>query len=398
MTSSVSNPSGSGHTESGVAEGQPQVDAYQKYSFFQVHHNRDPVRYRTPYGPGGGFVNGYERNHRAFLIKAQKALNGGNSKQKPPSRAAPSPGYPPLQPRPSPSPQPSHRPQSGYASPYAQILPRPEISSPQSPFSFENGRAGLSQSPVSPYQQQGYSVSTTPGSASCAITQPGSTPLHPAINPQYGTPPQQGASVPSGQQQWAPAPQGSTLAPPPRQGSAKTIGFHKQSHSPIPLPPYVRSKMGSAAITTTPKPKPSPLSRPPEQAVPQNIAPRDAMSTPTHHCLPQQSPGLTTMPNNPFSYSPNNQGATVRPPNFGTPTTWTNDPGQLPQSTPGPTQQQQFHYYQTAPPAQPIQQPTGAPQDAASQPTQDTADQIVQKMMLNLRRASMSLGSLGSQE
>ncbi|KAK4189814.1 hypothetical protein QBC35DRAFT_379288 [Podospora australis] len=391
MTSSSSNPSGSGHVESGVAEGQPQVDAYQKYSFFQVNHNRDPVRYRTPYGPGGGFVNGYERNHRAFLIKAQKALNGGNSKPKTPSRAFPN--LPHLQPRPSPSPQPNHRPQVGYSSPYAQILPRRETSSPQSPFSFENGRAGPSQSPVSPYIQQAYSVPTTPGSASCAIPQPGSTPLHPAINLQYGAPVHQETSAPPAQHTWTPTAQMSTTAPPSRQAqnqpSAKSTGFHKQSHSPIPLPPYVRNIVGSGTATNTPKPKPSPLSRPPEQAVPKHIAPAETQNNTLHQYSPQNSPGFNAMQNNPFSNSQAGQGSTHQH-------SYYQAPSPAP-PVPSPTMQQQPPYYQPAPP--PPQQPT-QPQtsvavagETVSQPApapEDTVD--VERMLVNLRRASMSLG------
>lgn len=40
MTFSAPQPPISGHTQLGVAEGQPQIGAYQKYTFFQVNHNR----------------------------------------------------------------------------------------------------------------------------------------------------------------------------------------------------------------------------------------------------------------------------------------------------------------------------------------------------------------------
>ncbi|KAM3510865.1 hypothetical protein MY11210_005468 [Beauveria gryllotalpidicola] len=41
---------------------------YQTYQYFQVHYNREPARYRTPYATYGGFINGYEINYRAILM------------------------------------------------------------------------------------------------------------------------------------------------------------------------------------------------------------------------------------------------------------------------------------------------------------------------------------------
>ncbi|TQV91636.1 jumonji family transcription factor [Cordyceps javanica] len=41
---------------------------YQTYQFFQVHYNREPSRYRTPYATYGGFINGYENNARGNLM------------------------------------------------------------------------------------------------------------------------------------------------------------------------------------------------------------------------------------------------------------------------------------------------------------------------------------------
>jgi hypothetical protein len=68
----------SGHTAAAPAQQKPAYQmhssVYQKYQFFQVHHNRDPSRYRTPYAPYGGFTNGYEGNLRAHLTANQNAL------------------------------------------------------------------------------------------------------------------------------------------------------------------------------------------------------------------------------------------------------------------------------------------------------------------------------------
>uniref|UniRef100_A0A8H7TRL2 [histone H3]-trimethyl-L-lysine(9) demethylase n=1 Tax=Bionectria ochroleuca TaxID=29856 RepID=A0A8H7TRL2_BIOOC len=53
---------------------QVHSSVYQKYPFFQVHHNRDSSKYRTPYSPWGGFTNGYEGDLRAYLKQNQNEL------------------------------------------------------------------------------------------------------------------------------------------------------------------------------------------------------------------------------------------------------------------------------------------------------------------------------------
>ncbi|UKZ89866.1 uncharacterized protein TrAFT101_004904 [Trichoderma asperellum] len=53
---------------------QVHSSVYQKYPFFQVNHNRDASKYRTPYSPWGGFTNGYEGDLRAHLLANQNDL------------------------------------------------------------------------------------------------------------------------------------------------------------------------------------------------------------------------------------------------------------------------------------------------------------------------------------
>ncbi|KAI1084542.1 hypothetical protein F5B20DRAFT_522089 [Whalleya microplaca] len=53
---------------------QARPSIVQKYAFFQVHHNRDSTKYRTPYAHWGGFTNGYEGNLRAHLMRTPDAL------------------------------------------------------------------------------------------------------------------------------------------------------------------------------------------------------------------------------------------------------------------------------------------------------------------------------------
>ena len=53
---------------------QTYPSTYQKYPFFQVHHNRDSAKYKTPYSLWQGFTNGYQGDLRAYLISNQIEL------------------------------------------------------------------------------------------------------------------------------------------------------------------------------------------------------------------------------------------------------------------------------------------------------------------------------------
>src|SRR4051812_4192652 len=113
--------------------------------------HRNSSRYRTPYGPYGGFTNGYEGNLPAFLLRAQHALSGS----KEPFRAIPPSLLQPLQPRISPSPR---GPPSPYVSAYApQRHPTPsdpESFSPRPRASFDNTRGPhMSMTPPPPQYQ-----------------------------------------------------------------------------------------------------------------------------------------------------------------------------------------------------------------------------------------------------
>ncbi|KAI0099297.1 hypothetical protein GGR51DRAFT_535561 [Nemania sp. FL0031] len=85
MTSSAIRPSSSasaqalaGQLQSAISNSakEPRPSVIQKYAFFQVHHNRDSTKYRTPYAHWGGFTNGYEGNLRAHLMRTPDALFG----------------------------------------------------------------------------------------------------------------------------------------------------------------------------------------------------------------------------------------------------------------------------------------------------------------------------------
>ncbi|GAB1313443.1 hypothetical protein MFIFM68171_03653 [Madurella fahalii] len=370
MTSSALKPP-SVRPESGAAASQPHISAYQKYSFFHVNHNRDSSRYRTPYGAWGGFTNGYEGNLREFLMKAQKALSGGSSK----GSAKQIPLLQPLQPRVGPSHGPGNPPQPGHNSSYTQLLPRPTAQSSQPPYLPNSYQAA-------PYQNQEYPVRNSPGSP-YEIRSPASAPLHPAIRPQYGAPWSQHAS-PSNQHGWPATPQTSASTPPQPAAQAPAPAkpaFTKQSHSPIPLPPYVR-QMATASPSNS---KPSPLSRPPEQAT-SHLAPQNPFkATSTQAQSPGQAPSTAGYPGTP------QQGQWTEPGGgaVGSPAPAYAPPGPPAAAQASPMQQQSSHYQISPSQTQPAYSGTGSvPVTRETQSNDNPERAMVEKMMLNLRRAS----------
>ncbi|KAI2622598.1 hypothetical protein GGS21DRAFT_534568 [Xylaria nigripes] len=76
-SSSTSAQALAGRLQSVIELDQPRElrpSVIQKYAFFQVHHNRDSTKYRTPYAQWGGFTNGYEGSLRAHLMRTPGAL------------------------------------------------------------------------------------------------------------------------------------------------------------------------------------------------------------------------------------------------------------------------------------------------------------------------------------
>lgn len=261
MTSSELKPTSPTVPKVGAASSQQNIHAYQKYSFFQVHHNRDASRYRTPYNLYGGFTNGYEGNLRTFLLKAQQSLSGGKGQ----SQARRLPSLPPKNlPGASAAQQSNAHAPPPYSSPYGQHLTL-------SPTSFRADLSVRGDTPISPspYMATPYSpVASTP--AMWDVRQPSPTPLHPAIRPQYANPWQQSFAQQGqgqhqyqqqiygqhayGQQHYGPQNYGVSpiqYGPEPKPRFAPHISapspmnnrapaFTKQSYSPIPLPSYVK--------------------------------------------------------------------------------------------------------------------------------------------------------------
>ena len=101
MPAKPSNPFSSGRARTS------QQSPFAKYSYLQKEHNRSPLEYKSPYRPGGGFMNGYQGNIEKHLQQTLFRNRPGSST--PFSNPLPSFGssmrtsYSPSQPSPSPT-------------------------------------------------------------------------------------------------------------------------------------------------------------------------------------------------------------------------------------------------------------------------------------------------------
>jgi hypothetical protein len=93
--------------------GRPQPSSsrpnpFAKYSYLQKEHNRSPLEYKSPYRPGGGFMNGYqgslEKHLQQTLFRSKSGsgtplsnpmMSYGSNPRTPytPSQASPGPSY-----------------------------------------------------------------------------------------------------------------------------------------------------------------------------------------------------------------------------------------------------------------------------------------------------------------
>jgi hypothetical protein len=377
---------------------QPQAGAHQKYTFFQIHNNRDSARYRTPYGLRGGFTNGYEGNLRTFLIKAQRALSG----DKTPLKATSSSSLQPLQPRPVASPGPSGSPSTGYGSPYSRLLPRPpQTAAPR--FAVEAKRD------ASPAQ---YLAQSAAGPVVNGHGPPGALPIHPAYRQQSGSWLQSPASQAAEERPWSPYPNspaphsGEPHSRPPSQHGAtsKAQSFTKQSHSPIPLPPYVKQ---AAATSSAPATKTSPLSDPLSQRNPlvKSAEPMDGSnSAPYQHQQPQPPPATAEPPFDTSTAPAPPQGVSgqyIQPQQIqwastysaeASPTTRQFEPSPPAYSTPQQPPPTTYHPATDQQQGQPVAQ-YSAPQPgylntpAAVDASADSVS-MVERLMMNLKRAT----------
>ncbi|KAK0639078.1 hypothetical protein B0T16DRAFT_394869 [Cercophora newfieldiana] len=394
MTSSSIRALVSAPPQPNPAGAQPLASVHQKYTFFHVYNNRDPLGYRTPYGQWGGFTNGYEGNLQAFLKKARRALSGDKTGDKVAPKAIPPSSLQPFQPRPAALPDPGGSPTAAYGSPYNRLLPHPDSRSLQ--LAVPQVLAEVKREP-SPAQ---YLPARSPSfTGSNGYGQTGSLPLHPIYRQQFGSWPQSPASQ-MGEYPWLRHSNSPALSPgpshsrPSSQHSAlsKAPSFTKQSHSPIPLPSYARLATASSASG----PGASPLSGPP----PKNPEPISVVnpSTQQHQQPPlppsQQSFSSVTAPTPPpqqmFGQYNAPQELQWAPPYEAPSATGPFDPALNAYSAPQPPPNQYQAPEQQQ--GQHLAQYNEAPSTYPNTPTavEATADSlsIVERMMLNLKRAT----------
>ncbi|KAK1966532.1 JmjC domain-containing protein [Colletotrichum sublineola] len=256
----------------------PTPSVAMKYAFFQVHHNRDSKTYRTPYAPWGGFTNGYEGNLRAHLMRTspeaffknrQGSAQGGAQASNPPARPqAPGYGGPYFNTLTNTMPQ-------GSIGMYGVKTTAPSYSSPAQQASQDNARpqysASMTPSPVANGAQ-----STSNGHGNTWHTQQSqTTPLHPAIRPQYGAwtnqsqhsaqspsqPVQQQFSRPPSQQSTPSQPAASAIQPPMNQAKPQAVAKPTtakvqykipEKQTPVPLPAKYLAAMGKLPSAATP--------------------------------------------------------------------------------------------------------------------------------------------------
>ncbi|KAH6656694.1 hypothetical protein BKA67DRAFT_655011 [Truncatella angustata] len=310
MTSSAIGPSSQGLGSGGQAQvvklpipRPPPPSVLQKYAFFQVHHNRDSTKYRTPYAPWGGFTNGYEGNLRAHLMKTPDALFG-YKKQSPEMNAA-LPSIPQYSSETSVGSKSSQN-----HSPHAAGLEAPQQSMPLVP------SAQGASSPATPTPDSTKALQTASGSYD-----PDSvlTKLHPAIRAQYAamlqrrqSQDQQHTPAPTQsqprQEHSSPAPPVTARCPftPPNAQNLRT------SNSVLPLQPASEHQYQNHVPPVQPQSLPHMSCSVPQQVPPQPSADgpqtstiefQDVLSMVPGHSEQRASPQQRAQPSTPSSQS-----------------------------------------------------------------------------------------------
>ncbi|PNY27950.1 DNA damage-responsive transcriptional repressor RPH1 [Tolypocladium capitatum] len=225
---------------------QVHSSVYQKYPFFQVNHNRDSTKYRTPYAAWGGFTNGYEGDLRAHLMSKQSDLLRRSSQS-------------------SMSPSPSQM-ANAFGSPNRQ-------------YGTQFRGSGMPSLP--PLAPQTYISAASPEHQKTSMTSPpvpeaSDQQLHPAINPQYG----------SMQQCAQPVQQPLLQITRPRPTPAPKPYKVPPKQSPVPLPANFLAAIGSSPSTTTAESRQSSAQPTGPLATPSNVESGNESAQAPQHAQP----------------------------------------------------------------------------------------------------------------
>ncbi|XP_044723912.1 jmjC domain, hydroxylase domain-containing protein [Hirsutella rhossiliensis] len=192
---------------------QVHSSVYYRYPFFQVNHNRDSSKYRTPYALWGGFTNGYEGDLRAHLMARQSDLLRRPSLNQAPLPVSMTPNY-------------------GASNLHgAAHLKKPGDVSPP---------ATNPQTLVSAASMLHQNTAMLPPLVPGALSHP----LHPAVKPQAG----------AGSQHSPPSQQ-----PPAQVSQAGVAPAQKSNQDGLPAAVHLALKSTKPATQTLPKQSPVPL-------------------------------------------------------------------------------------------------------------------------------------------
>ncbi|EXL46314.1 hypothetical protein FOCG_12251 [Fusarium oxysporum f. sp. radicis-lycopersici 26381] len=234
---------------------QADVSIFQKYPFFQVNHNRDSTKYRTPYAAWGGFTNGYEGNFRAHIMANKDAYLNGTIKDNRFQSSQNFGAYQPLH---------HHPPAHGHhASPGSQlrISQQPNLKQVPTP-SPGTGTPSFSQFPRPAIKQQYLPPMPvqTHAPTQAQVQAPMQPQVQPQAQPQKSTPkPQQRPpQKPPQKAEEKPQQKSPQTAQPRNQSSKPKIGTIFKEYkippkeSPVPLPANFLASMAPTSKTPAP--------------------------------------------------------------------------------------------------------------------------------------------------
>ncbi|RSM05768.1 hypothetical protein CEP52_006065 [Fusarium oligoseptatum] len=274
---------------------QVHTSIYHKYPFFQVNHNRDSTKYKTPYAAWGGFTNGYEGNLRAHIMANKDTFLHHNS---PYGQQPAAPVRKPAPPQASPSSASGQNPFSkppvskpvAAAPPILGILPRPAIKAQYLPGAQTRPQAAPPAQAVQPSQtvrhpqpaQHRQAVQYPQAVQPPQAIQPPQTVRPPqAVQPQPTVQPAQAAHSPNQSSRPKMAPPAKPYKIPPKESPvplpANFLAAMSSTQSSPPAGPTQKSPKGSVTTKQTPVPIPQLPGIPPVASQQHPGVPRQAI-------------------------------------------------------------------------------------------------------------------------
>jgi hypothetical protein len=244
---------------SGRAPQNSRPNPFAKYPYLQKEHNRSPLEYKSPYRPGGGFMNGYQGNLGQHLQQTLFQKRSGSTVQTPTAYNSLRTSYSTGQPSPSTG---SYAPSN--AATYAAYGGTPAASrnqqSPTSqgmPTAVQNSWERKDNSQLHPAIRQEY---------------PQGSMFHQQYQPPRHSPTQyQGSSVLQPPPMWdRPAYQPGQMPQTHQAPSQQSQGYNPVPYSQAPRPQQLQSYHNSAGPQTAGPPyqppqfqQPTPVTQPP---------------------------------------------------------------------------------------------------------------------------------------